>query len=72
MLRKFGEGNLRPLSDMIGNVDGRERKILEDLTSILLKQTFVPVVENLRSAAKNGDKELIELAVKLFDKPEKN
>jgi glutamyl-tRNA reductase len=57
---------------MIGDVDERERKILEDLTSILLKQTFVPVVENLRLAAKNGDKEVIELAVKLFEKPEKN
>jgi glutamyl-tRNA reductase len=57
---------------MIGDVDERERKILEDLTSILLKQTFVPIVENLRLAAKNGDKELIELAAKLFEKPEKN
>jgi glutamyl-tRNA reductase len=57
---------------MIGDVDEKERKILEDLTSILLKQTFVPIVENLRLAAKNGDKELIELAIKLFEKTEKN
>jgi glutamyl-tRNA reductase len=58
--------------NMIGDVDEKERKILEDLTSILLKQTFVPIVENLRSAAKNGDTQLIDLAVKLFEKPEKN
>ena len=58
--------------NMMGNVDEKERKILEDLTSILLKQTFVPIVENLRSAAKNGDKQLIDLAVKLFEKTEKN
>jgi glutamyl-tRNA reductase len=57
---------------MIGDVDERERKILEDLTSILLKQTFVPIVENLRLAAKNGDAQLIDLAVKLFEKTEKN
>jgi len=57
---------------MIGDVDERERKILEDLTSILLKQTFVPIVENLRLAAKNGDAKLIDLAVKLFEKTEKN
>ncbi len=57
---------------MIGNVNGRERKILEDLTSILLKQTFVPIVENLRLAAKNGDTQLIDMAVKLFEKTEKN
>jgi glutamyl-tRNA reductase len=57
---------------MIGVVDERERKILEDLTSILLKQTFVPIVENLRSAAKNGDMKVVELAVKLFEKTGKN
>jgi glutamyl-tRNA reductase len=57
---------------MMGNVDEREREILDDLTSILLKQTFVPIVENLRLAAKNGDAQLIDLAVKLFEKTEKN
>ena len=57
---------------MLGNVDEKERRILEDLTSILLKQTFVPIVENLRLAAKNGDKRLIDMAVKLFEKTEKN
>ncbi len=58
--------------NMMGNVDERERKILEDLTSILLKQTFVPIVENLRSAAKNGDEQLIDFAAKLFEKTGKN
>jgi glutamyl-tRNA reductase len=56
---------------MMGDVDEKERKILEDMTSILLKQTFVPIVENLRSAAKTGDTQLIDLAVKLFEKTEK-
>jgi len=58
--------------NMMGNVDEREKKILEDLTSILLKQTFVPIIENLRSAAKTGDMQLVELAVKLFEKSEKS
>jgi glutamyl-tRNA reductase len=58
--------------NMMGEVDEREKKILEDLTSILLKQTFVPIVENLRSAAKTGDMQLVDLAVKLFEKSEKN
>jgi glutamyl-tRNA reductase len=57
---------------MLGNVDERQKRILEDLTSILLKQTFIPIVENLRLAAKNGDAQLIETAVKLFEKTEKN
>ncbi len=57
---------------MIGDVDEKEREILDNLTSILLKQTFVPIVENLRLAAKNGDEQLIDLAVKLFEKTGKN
>jgi glutamyl-tRNA reductase len=51
---------------MLGSVDAKEKKVIEDLTFILLKQTYVPIVENLRSAAKKGDKKLIEVAIKLF------
>ena len=58
--------------NMLGNVDEKEREILDNLTSILLKETFVPIVENLRLAAKNGDAQLIDLAVKLFEKTRKN
>ncbi len=57
---------------MMGNLDEHQKHVLNDLTSILLKQTFIPVVENLRVAAKNGDKQAIEVAAKLFDKTEKN
>ena len=51
---------------MLGPVDAKEQKIIEDLTFILLKQTYVPIVENLRSAAKKDDKKLIEVAINLF------
>jgi glutamyl-tRNA reductase len=57
--------------NMLGNVDEKQKRILEDLTSILLKQTFIPIVENLRLAAKKGDEAVIEMAVKLFEKTEK-
>ena len=56
---------------MMGELDDRQKRILNDLTSILLKQTFIPIVENLRLAAKNGDHQAIEVAVKLFEKTEK-
>ena len=69
---KVRQKELATALSMIGDVDEREREILDDLTSILLKQTFVPIVENLRLAAKNGDAQLIDLAVKLFEKTEKN
>ncbi|MCL1970798.1 MAG: glutamyl-tRNA reductase [Candidatus Bathyarchaeota archaeon] len=55
--------------DMLGeDVDDRKRKVIDDLTSVLLKQTFLPVIENLRVAASNDDRELIGIAIKLFDK----
>ena len=52
--------------NMLGHVDAKEKKIIEDLTFILLKQTYAPIVENLRLAAKDDDKKLIEVAIKLF------
>jgi glutamyl-tRNA reductase len=58
--------------NMIGTLDERQKQVLNDLTSILLKQTFIPIVENLRIAAKNGDKQAIEVAVKLFEKTGKH
>jgi len=51
---------------MLGSVSAKEKKIIEDLTFILLKRTYVPIVQNLRSAARDGDKKLIEFAIKLF------
>jgi glutamyl-tRNA reductase len=58
----------KALSLLGEDVSDKERKVLEDLTCILLKQTFVPIVENLRTAAINGDKQLIDTAVKLLSK----
>ena len=58
--------------NMMGSLDERQKRVLNDLTAILLKQTFIPVVENLRIAAKNGDKKAIEIAAKLFEKKGKN
>jgi glutamyl-tRNA reductase len=56
---------------MSGQIDDRQKNILNDLTAILLKQTYIPIVENLREAAKNGDKQAIEVAAKLFNKTDK-
>jgi glutamyl-tRNA reductase len=57
--------------NMLGELDEHQKRVINDLTSILLKQTFIPIVENLRTAAKNGDKQAIETAIKLFEKTEK-
>jgi glutamyl-tRNA reductase len=57
---------LKKALKMLGNADAKEKKIIEDLTFILLKQTYAPIVENFRLAAKDDDKKLIEVAINLF------
>jgi glutamyl-tRNA reductase len=56
---------------MMGQLDEKQKRILNDLTAIILKQTYLPIVENLKVAAKNGDKQAIDAAAKLFEKTEK-
>jgi glutamyl-tRNA reductase len=66
------QAELAKAINMLGNVDDKKRKIIDDLTNILLKQTFLPIIENLRMAASGDDKELIDIAIKLFDNVGKN
>jgi glutamyl-tRNA reductase len=51
---------------MLPNVGEKDKEVIDDLTLILLKQTFLPIIQNLRKAAVENDKELIDIAVKLF------
>jgi glutamyl-tRNA reductase len=70
LLSQIEESRQRELTkalNMMGELDDRERKIISDLTSILLKQMFLPVVENFRRAAANNETELIEVATRLLD-----
>jgi len=66
------QAELTKAINRLGDVDDKKRKIIDDLTSVLLKQTFLPVIENLRIAASKDDKEAINIAIKLFDKEGKN
>jgi glutamyl-tRNA reductase len=59
--------NLAVALNMMGELDEKQRKIVSDLTSLLLKQTFLPFVENFRRAAENNEGEVVETAVKLLD-----
>jgi glutamyl-tRNA reductase len=52
---------------MMDELDERQRKIVNDLTKILLKHTFLPVVENFRRAAANNQTELVEVATELLE-----
>lgn len=52
--------------NMLINIDEKDRKIIDDLTYILMEQMFIPIIEKLRIAAINDDKKLLDAAVKLF------
>ena len=53
--------------DMMGTIDDRKKRIISDLTSSVLKQAFLPVIESLRKAAENNDVKLIEAATSIFN-----
>ena len=52
---------------MMKGLDERQRNIVSDLSSILLKQIFLPIVENPPPAAANDEAEPIEVARRLFE-----
>jgi glutamyl-tRNA reductase len=52
---------------LIGDLDERQKKIVNDLTKILLKQVFFPFIENLRQAAENNDVKAIGAATMLLE-----
>lgn len=67
---KIEEIRQRELVNALNKIDGfdeRQRKVVSDLTGIMLKQTFLPLVANFRQAAESNEKELIEVATKLFE-----
>jgi len=51
----------------MSELDERQRKVVNDLTNILLKHMFLPVIENFRGAAANNKTQLIEVGTKLFE-----
>jgi glutamyl-tRNA reductase len=57
---------LKKAFGMLQNLDDKEKEVIDDLTLVLLKQTFLPIIQNLRKAAVENDKELIDIALKLF------
>ncbi len=52
--------------NMLGKLDEKKREVIDGLTFEIIEQTLVPIVENLRKAAVNDDKQTIDVAVKLL------
>jgi glutamyl-tRNA reductase len=64
---KIRQTELAKTLNMMDELDERQRKIVNDLTKILLKHTFLPVVENFRRAAANNQIELVDVATELLE-----
>ena len=56
---------------MLGDIDGKE-KIVEDLTQVVVDKIFCDIIRNIKNAAENDDKELIESAKNIFKTIEKS
>jgi len=50
---------------MLGDMNGKE-KIIDDLTNVVVDKIFSDVIRNIKNAAENDDKKLIETAECLF------
>ena len=66
-IEKNRQRELAKALNMMDDLDKRQRKIVSDLTSILLKHMVLPVVENFRRAAANKETRIIEVGAKLFE-----
>lgn len=52
---------------MLGDMNGNE-KIIDDLTKVMVERIFFNVIKNLKEAAENDDKNIIEAAENIFNK----
>jgi glutamyl-tRNA reductase len=51
---------------MLGNIDGKE-KIVDDLTKVVVDRVFYDIIRNLKEAAENDDKDVLNTAERLFN-----
>ena len=52
---------------MLGEIDDKQRRVINDLTSVLIERILYYPILNIRKAALNGDVNTISTAQKLFD-----
>jgi len=51
---------------MLGDIDGKE-KIVDDLTKVVVDRVFYDIIRNLKEAAENDDKDVLNTAERLFN-----
>jgi glutamyl-tRNA reductase len=50
---------------MLGDMNGKE-KIVDDLTKVVVDRVFYDIINNLKEAAENDDKEVLKAATIIF------
>lgn len=54
---------------MLGDINGKE-KVIDDLTQVVVDKIFCDIIKNIKTAAENDDKKLIETVETLFAREE--
>ena len=52
---------------MLGDMNGNE-KIIDDLTKVVVERLFYNVIKNIKEAAENDEKNIIDAAETIFSK----
>lgn len=60
------ERELKKALSIIGEIDDKRRKVIEDMSYVLLKRFLHDIAENVRKACENDDDKTVESAKKIF------
>ncbi|GCC11348.1 glutamyl-tRNA reductase [archaeon] len=52
---------------MLDNLGERDKKIIDDLTRVIVKRTLTPIASSIRESAESGNQEAIKVAENWFD-----
>jgi glutamyl-tRNA reductase len=64
---KVRQKELTKANNRLGKLDEKKKGVIDDMTFEIVEQTLVPIVQNLRKAAMNDDKQLVDVAVRLLE-----
>jgi glutamyl-tRNA reductase len=67
MAEEIRKRELNKALRMLGEINDKQEKIIDDLTRVLVERVLYHPILNLRKAALNGDSGMILVAQKLFE-----
>ncbi len=52
---KVRKRELKKAMNMLNGIDEKEKKVIDDLTKVIIKRSMTPIADKIRNAAENGD-----------------